>query len=165
MSALKGNALAQRAYVQTVSNAKAQKDKLKNQELLAACDMKMRLEDMRDLWLASGRRERDMILHPDDVQIDPATGDVKYYLALTPEAQSARTKLLRYREGLFEVVARGVTAILEDGDDAFLQLGTEMAERQISRINEALPSRLRQDAAPIIPSARPAHLLNISGVG
>lgn len=155
VSALKGNALAQRTYAQLVTNAQDELEKRRFEDFRTACEMQAQLYEWRTEWLAAGRFESDMPVHPHDIQIDISTGDVRLYLAMTPGAQLARGQLLRFRDHLFWLLARNVAAVREDGNDALLEIATSVAEGAIRSINQLLPPRLRQSHAPLIASGQP----------
>lgn len=148
-SAGKGNVHAQRAFLQLVVNAQAHKDKVQSETLRLAYGLKLDLEISRTSWLAQGGNEMSMVLHPSDVEIDWQTGQVKLYWAVTCEERAARALLLRMLDEGQAVLLRSIATIAEDGDDRLLEIGREIAERQICIVNEHLPSRFRRP--PIRP--------------
>lgn len=143
-SAVEGNSHAQRSVIQLVADAQAQRDRSKQEELMAALVLKAAFEEKRRQWVADGRDEAEMNLHPADIEIDFGTGEVKCYLPFTEEAFAARAKAVAFRDHLLRVRARSLEAAAEDGDDALLQLPRELAEGHINSINEHLPPRFRR---------------------
>ena len=144
LSALKGNSHAGRSYVQHVSNAQAQKQKLKNEEMAAALRLQVDLECARIEWVAKGRDEVEMVAHPTDVEINGVTGDVKCFVIFTAEAVRARAKIIELRDFAIAVIERGKQTVAEEGDDPLLKLGRDVAEEQIRFFNERLPPRFRR---------------------
>jgi hypothetical protein len=68
VSAIKGNSHAQRSFVQMVANAQTQQQKRQEEEIVTALALKIQLEALRNQWLAKGRHEMDMPLHPADIE-------------------------------------------------------------------------------------------------
>lgn len=111
---------------------------------MAAFELKIALEEKRHHWVADGRDEAEMNLHPSDIEFDLETGEVKCYLPFTEEAFAARAKAVALRDQLLRAKARSLEVAAEDGDDALLQLSRDLAEGQIKLINEHLPPRFRR---------------------
>jgi hypothetical protein len=154
LSAMKGNAHAQRTYLQLVANAQAQQEKFKQDELTAAVALKMALDDERRRWVADGGDEMTMARHPSDIDID-ANGEVKMYLAQTDDALTARDRLISFRDYTLELLARSDEVIAEDGDDTLLSMTRELAEHHVRTVNEQLPPRFRRWAPADTPAKMP----------
>lgn len=162
VSAMKGNSHAQRGWLQQVAKAQAQKQKRKEEEIAAAVKLKMELECARLKWVAKGRDEIDLALHPSDIEIDQATGEVKNFLALTGEEREARARRVEHRDYCLERIARSLEVGAEDGDDALLQMSRDAARHAVAHINETLPSRFRRvppgDKPVLGPESSPEEL-------
>jgi hypothetical protein len=144
VNAGKGNAHAQRTYLQLQLNAQAQRDKVRSELLLKAYEWKIELEEACRARLAQGRAEMGMAVHPSDIEINWQTGDVKLYVAVTSEEREARARLRHMLDEEQAVLVRCIATVALDGDDPLLQLGREIAGEKIRRINEFLPSRFRK---------------------
>ncbi len=162
LAALKGNSYAARSYVQQVANAQAQQQNRKDDAIAAACGLKLELELKRVEWVADGREELEMALHPSDIEIDGATGEVRYFLAFTREEREARANLVEQRNYLLERIARSLAVAVEDGDDALLEISRDAARAAVVKINEHLPSRFRRvppgDEPAVGPESSPEEL-------
>lgn len=144
VSAIQGNSHAQRAWLQQVAKAQAQKQELKDEEIAAAVTLQTELECARIEWVAKGRDEMEMVAHPTDIEIDGVTGDVKCFVIFTSEAVRARSKMIEIRDFALKVIERGKQTVAEEGDDPILKLGRDVAQGQIRFINELLPPRFRR---------------------
>jgi hypothetical protein len=150
VNAGKGNAHAQRTYLQLLLNAQAQRDKARSELLLKAYQWKIELEEAYRARVAEGRSEMSMAVHPSDIEINGQTGEVKLYVALTTEEREARARLRHILDGEQAILVRSIATVALEGDDPLLQLGREIAGEKIRRINEFLPSRFRR--TPINPA-------------
>ncbi len=144
----KGNAHAQLGFLKLALDAESRQQKARSEALCEAYRLKLRFEEARDHWVATGRAEMDMEVHPSDIEINGLTGEVKYFIALTDEERAAREMMLEHLEEGHAVLARAEGAIAETGDDVLLELGRDLALIKIHFANELLPSRLRRAAPP-----------------
>lgn len=146
VSALKGSAHAQRTILQMGLEIERREQKAHSDLLGQALDLKQRLEVRRQLWIASGRREEDIPLHPDDIEIDPQTLEVRIHHAFTSEQLSARAELISARDEVLEWIARAESTLAEkEAGEELVQWGLEFAQKQLPVLNAALPPRLRRD--------------------
>lgn len=83
VKAIKGNAQAQKNCMQTAQMIERKVTEDHAKIWVQALTQKAALERGRQQWLASGRDEADMPVHPDDLEICPQTGDVRNFMALT----------------------------------------------------------------------------------
>lgn len=162
LSALKGNANAQRTYTSLVTASQAQQEKLKQGNLKTALALKIDLEHQRDLWLLKGHVEADMATHPDDIEVNYQTGEVKNYLCLTDEQFEGRRRAIALRDYAIGVMPELLEAA-KDGDDLFLELGRERASRIIDKVNELLPQWRRrslpgEDDPVLLPNQTPEEI-------
>ena len=144
MTAAAGNAHAQRTFLQLIQNAQAREDSQRRELLLRAYELKLDLEEARDQYVAGGGDEFSMRVHPTDIEIDYAKGDVRFFIPLTDEEWAARAYLVRVLNDEHVILERHSETVMIDGDDALLQLGREGAIFRVHVANEALPPRLRR---------------------
>lgn len=150
VKAIKGNAQAQKNCMQTAQliERKVAEDhaRIWGEALL----QKATLEHARREWIASGRNEADMPLHPDDLEICPQTGDVRNYMAMTEEAREGRKRALKMRDEKVAIVARSLRARELGTETQQWKLECELAEELIETINALLPPRLRWSVEDLI---------------
>lgn len=162
LSALQGNPYAMRSYIQQATDAEARQKKRREEAIAQAFASKLELEAHRIEWVAAGKREEDMIAHPTDIEVDPTSGEVKYFLALTADEQRHRSKLIEFRDYLLSVLERSEAAAAEDGDDIFLQSGRRFAQSAVKALNGKLPMRFRrvppETPRPLSLEDPPEHL-------
>lgn len=143
LSAIKGNAHAQRTVLQLVGAAEAAAAKLKRDDYAAAMALKMDLEHQRSRWLAQGKPESEMPVHPLDIELDQGTGTVANYLLLTEDSIAARTKAVALRDYVIERWPALLEAARE-GDDLLHQMDRERALTIIDVVNGCLPQWRRR---------------------
>ncbi len=144
----KGNAHAQQTFLKLILDAEERQHQARSEALNHALRLKLGIEDVRDEFVATGGDEMKMAVHPSDIEINWLTGEVKCFIALTDEQKNARASLLNHLADGHATLARSHATIAEDGDDALLKLGREIAVIKIHFANELLPSRLRRAAPP-----------------
>lgn len=115
--------------------------------LANALEAQIWLDRKRDAWVASGREEIDMDVHPLDIEIDWIAGEVKFFVALTREQRDVRAELVKLRDEALASLVVTLALAADDGDDDLLRLMREVARQEIEHINRFLPSRFRR-AAP-----------------
>jgi hypothetical protein len=147
LSALKGNAQAQKSYMQLLMQVERKVTADHAALFGGAMLQKAELEEARASWVAAGGDEMAMPIHPGDLEIDFSTGDVANYAALNEEQLSNRTKLLALRDQQQNVITRSLCAAAADGDDDILQIVREAAAETYDQINSTLPPRFR--SAPL----------------
>lgn len=143
VNAMKGNAHAQRTVLQLVGAAETAAAKVKRDDFTAGMALRIDLEHQRSLWLAKGKSESDMAVHPLDIELDQRTGNVTNYILLTDEAVAARTKAIALRDYLLGRWPQFLEAARE-GDDPFLQMGRQWATDVIDVVNKLLPQWRRR---------------------
>lgn len=148
VTAGKGNAHAQRTFLKLTFDAEARKQKARSEALNYALRLKLDIEDVRNEFVATGGDEWKMAVHPSDIEINGLTGEVKCFIALTDEQRNARVTLLNQLATGHAVLERSAATIAEDGDDALLKLGRELAVIKILFANELLPARMRREVPP-----------------
>ncbi len=146
VTAGKRNAHAQGRYLKQILDAEAREQKARSAALGEAYQLKLRFEEARDHWVATGRAEMDMEVHPSDIEINGLTGKVKYFMALTDEERAARVTLLNNLNESHAKLAAMPAIIAEFGDGPGLEFIRERAVIDILFSNELLPSRLRRPA-------------------
>lgn len=162
VAAARGNPHAQRNVLQMAATAQTQEAKAKREEYEAAILLKVQLECDRDILVAEGRAESDMVRHASDVEINSETLEVKNYLIFTHEEVEARRRAIEMRDFLIEKWPQMVLVAEEDGDDYLLESGRDMARALIEGINARLPSRLRRllpgDVEPLAARGSPEEI-------
>jgi hypothetical protein len=143
LSALKGNAQAQKSYVQLTLQIERKVTADHAALFGRAMLQKVELEGARTAWLAAGGDELAMAIHPSDLEVDMSTGDVVSFAALSEEQLDARAKLLCLRDQQQEVITRSLCAAATDGDDYILRNVREAAAQTYDQINRMLPARFR----------------------
>ena len=101
-----------------------------------ALEQKVNLQLALQNWIAKGGNEADIPVHPDDIEIDPATLDVRIYLAVTPDQTEARAKLIEGRDEQAAVIARCRAILTTEGPDEALSSLTRI---WFARSKSALP--------------------------
>jgi Family of unknown function (DUF5681) len=144
MLAASGNVHAQRTFLQMLQTAQARDGTTRTERLRFAYELKLDLQEARDKYVAAGRDELTMQVHPSDVEIDCVTGDVRFFTPITDEDWAGRELLLRLLDEAHVVLARVVATLQEEKDDPFLQLGREVAIFKAHIANEGLPPRFRR---------------------
>ena len=144
VSALKGNANAQRTFLQMATAAQMQSAKNKRDQYEAAFLMQLDVQIALYEWIKHGLSEADFPRHPSDIELDPRTGDVKNFLIYTDDAVEARNRLIAHRDYLIDQFARMLEVAEQEGNDALLERGRERASRLIDTLNEQLPLRFRR---------------------
>lgn len=144
VTALKGNAHAQKTYLQTLLELERRATDEHARLLVSAIEQKARLEEELRQWRADGRDEMDIPVHPSDIVIDGSTGEVIIYAAFTGEERQARAKLVELRDGQQAIIDRALAAADRGQDDGLAQIRREVAEEMFERINEQLPPRFRK---------------------
>lgn len=162
VSALKGNANAQRTFLQMTTTAQVQSAKNKREEYEAAVLMQLHVEVERNDWIRRGLDEADCPRHPLDIEINPQTGEVRSFLLYTRDAVEARERLIALRDYLIEKLPEMLDVAERDGDDALLGRGRERASSMIEMLNEQLPARLRRflphDVSPLSGTESPDEI-------
>ena len=144
VSAVKGNPHAQRIVLQLAGAAQAQAAKAKSDEYQAAIMLKIHLDHERDVWLAQGRSEGDMPRHSSDIEINPETREVKYFLLFTREEIEGRRRAIEMRDYLLGELPRMLLVASEEGDDCLLEIGRDSAATLIDSINAESAPRFRR---------------------
>lgn len=144
VSAAKGNPHAQRTVVQSAAAAQAQEAKAKQDEYDGAILLKIQLDHDRNIWVAKGHAEIDMLRHPSDIEINRETGAVTSFLIFTQEDFRVRQQAINMRDFLIEEVARLLHVAEVDGDDCLLQIRRDSATALIDGLNALLPPRFRR---------------------
>ena len=145
VTALKGSPHAQKHYLQMLLDLERGVSREHASVLGAALEQKAQLEAAGREWVASGRDEAAMPIHPADIVIDGATGDVTYYAALTEEELEARRKLIALQDEQQAIIDRVLDAAKRGEDDELMKLGRKIAESVFDSINDRLPPRFRQE--------------------
>lgn len=145
VKAIKGNAQAQKALLQTVQMIERRVSEVHAKQFGEALFQKAALELERQQWVASGRDEADMLLHPDDLEICPQTGDVRNFAPLTEEAREGRRKALTLQQECIATIARSSGARQLRLETPQSKLECELAEELLASINELLPPRYRKE--------------------
>jgi hypothetical protein len=160
ISAVKGNSQAQRTILQMTLEIERRNQKEHAELFGSALELKHTLEIRLQQWLASGRTEEEFPLHPDDIEIDPQTLDVRNYYQIGPQQREARTQLIRARDELLEWIARATATLAEEEEDVggLVQDGLDFALEQLPQLNDALPPRLRRHSLDPVGEARPGKL-------
>ena len=109
-----------------------------------AYDAKISLEQKLRSWLASGRDESDLPIHPRDIEIDGRTGEVRLYLSIIQEQREARNELRILAVECKAAILVCFALANEERDDGILKLKRYLARGMLVHINEYLPSRFRQ---------------------
>ena len=100
MSAASGNVHAQRTFLQMLQAAQARDDTTRRERLQFAYELKLELQEVRDKYVAGGRDELTMRVHPSDIEIDCVTGEVRFFTPITDEEWAGRgTPSARPRRG------------------------------------------------------------------
>jgi hypothetical protein len=115
---------------------------------------KLELEQKRAQWVSAGGEEVAMPLHPDDIQVDPLTGDVAFYSAATEEQVAARDALLCLRDEQQWIITRSLVMAQQGNDGPGLTARREIAESVYDEANGALPPRFRTARLAAIPDVR-----------
>jgi hypothetical protein len=147
ISAIKGNALAQRSILLTSLEIERRAQTAHSELLRQALELKVSLEEHRREQVKMGAREESILIHPADIEIDPETLDVRIYAPVTMEQVKARRECIAARDECIAWLARGEATLAEDGPDELVQFGLEFAREQLTRFNEVLPPRLRRWSA------------------
>lgn len=148
---IKGNAQAQKNCMHNVQAIERKVSQNHAQLFAEAIFQKASLEQDRRQWLADGRDEVDLMLHPDDLEICPQTGDVRNFLALTEEAREGRRQALRMQEEKVAIISRSLRARKLGIETKLWAYECELAEQLLETINGVLPSRFRKEVKDISP--------------
>lgn len=94
--------------------------------------------------VANGAFPSEVQLHPDDIEINWETLDVKMFLAVTQGQVLARKQVIEYRDEAISFLWCHFLNIKEgrDGDNLTL---VEVAEELVALLNAKLPSRFQRD--------------------
>lgn len=144
VSAVKGNAHAQRTFLQMTTTAEMQAAKSRRDKYDNALLIQIHVESERKLWAMQGMAEADMPRHPSDIELNPQTLEVKNFLIYTLDAIEARERLIALRDYSMEKFVETFDVAEEDGDDELLEHAREKAWRMIDALNELLPARFRR---------------------
>jgi len=162
VSALKGNANAQRTFLQMTTAAQQQADKSRREEYQNALLTQIHVEWERAQFARQGMEEADMPRHPSDIELDPENGRVRSFLIYTQDAVEARKRAIVLRDHLIEKFPEMLEVAEQDGDDSLLELGRERASRMIDTLNEQLPVRFRRllphDVRPLSGNDSPEEI-------
>lgn len=146
VKALNGNAHAQRTFLQFAMSAREQAVRDHARLFGLAIEVKAQLEAKLREWKASGSDVTTATFHPDDIEIDFATGTVTNRLPFTEELRTARRNALDFRDELLERLA------IYDVGLAEAMLGPEheqpmlLFKEMVAEINAVLAPRFRKSA-------------------
>jgi hypothetical protein len=150
---IKGNPQAQKNCMHNVQAIERKVSQDHAQVWAEAIVQKAGLEHERRQWLAEGRDEADLMLHPDDLEICPQTGDVRNFLALTEEAREGRRQALKMQEEKVAIIGRSLRARKLGLETQLWAYERELAEQLLETINQVLPPRLRRQVKDVLPAA------------
>jgi hypothetical protein len=143
VTALKGSAHAQKNYLALLLGIERKVSDDHAAVFGRAMIQKLELEQKRAQWVSAGGDEMAMPLHPDDIQVDPLTGDVALYSALPEEQVAARDALLCLRDEQQWIITRSLAMAQQGIDGPGLKARRETAESVYEEANSALPPRFR----------------------
>jgi hypothetical protein len=149
LKAIKGNAQAQKALLQSVQMIERRFSEAHAKLFGEALFQKAVLELERQQWVASGRDEADMLMHPDDFEICPQSGNVRNFVPITEEVRKGRRRALLLQEECVAKIARSLKARQLGCETHQWKLECELAEELLQTINELLPPRFRKELGEI----------------
>jgi hypothetical protein len=98
VSAMKGNRFAQRTMAELVSNMEADHHRLRMEHFGTAIDYKRDWSEAIEVARKAGREEPNPIPHPDDILLNPNTGEVRILGPKTPEQRATYDQQIVRRE-------------------------------------------------------------------
>lgn len=145
LAAIKGSSQAQRTLIHAYLDIEQRAQAAHAQLLGRALDLKITLEENLRKWIASGRDEQDIPIHPSDIEIDAQTLDVRHYAPLTAEGLRARCDLIEFRNELLKAIAFDEFILSQRGENEDLTARITETRSKVASVNARLSPRFRKD--------------------
>ena len=131
VNALKGGYRAQKLFIDTLQATEAQRSARHQAYFEAALEYKRRAEREIAYRTIKGDDTSDILPHPDNVEINPRTGDVTIKGPIDKDEQALVDQLKAYRQDIID----------ERNQDIAAHRDTEWADTMINKINAWLMGR------------------------
>ena len=146
VSAMKGNRFAQRTLAELVGNMEAEHYRLKMEHFGTAIDYKRDWSEAIEQSRRAGREEPRPLPHPDDIILNPKTGEVRILGPQTPEERAIYNEQIKRRaEAQSEVsdFAARYRRARDPAKKAFWLSEWHFEQRMFDMINDLLGPRYR----------------------
>ncbi|MGB5483032.1 DUF5681 domain-containing protein [Parasphingorhabdus sp.] len=144
VSAVKGSRLAQRDLINLVRTTEKEKNEILRAEMAIVSDYMAHCAVQTEMAKEAGLPEPEFIPHPDDVIINPETGEMGVNGPVTPEDKARWDSMLENRDNHAKDVQYCKAEIIKETEpemrDAFLQHLIH-AQKSFDIINDNVPKR------------------------